>query len=42
VMAGEPQSKSPDGGLTFKHDAAIIVARHAGARDVQVEFTPVR
>ena len=42
VMAGEPQSKSPDGGLTFKHDAAMIVARRAGAREVLVEFTPAR
>ena len=42
AMAGVPTSKSPGGELTFHHDAATIVARHEGAREVVVEFTPAR
>ena len=42
AMAGEPKSRSPGGELTFTNGAAMIVARHAGAREVIVEFTPAR
>jgi hypothetical protein len=42
AMAGEPKAKSPGGDLTFRHDAAQIVARRAGAKEVMVEFTPAR
>ena len=42
AMAGEPKGKSPSGELTFVHEAAKIVARREGAREVVVEFTPAR
>ena len=42
AMAGEPKSKSPSGELTFRHESATIVARHDGAREVVVEFSPAR
>lgn len=42
AMAGEPKAKSPGGDLTFRHEAAQIVARRAGAKEVLVEFTPAR
>ena len=42
AMAGEPTAKSPGGDLTFRHEAALIGARRAGAKGVLVEFTPAR
>lgn len=42
AMAGEPTGKSSGGELTFRHEAATIVARREGAREVVVEFSPAR
>jgi hypothetical protein len=42
AMAGEPKTKPPGGDLTFRHEAARIVARRAGAREVLIEFTPAQ
>jgi hypothetical protein len=42
AAVGEPQAKSPGGEMTFRHEASVIVARRAGAREVLIEFTPAR
>jgi hypothetical protein len=42
AMAGEPKSKSAGGEMTFRHEAATIVARRGRGQEVVVEFTPAR
>jgi hypothetical protein len=42
AMAGEPKGKSAGGDLTFRNEAALIVARRVSAMEVLVEFTPAR
>jgi hypothetical protein len=42
ALAGEPKAASPGGELTFRYEAATIVARREGAKEVVIEFKPAR